>query len=128
MTDRVQLGRLNVARSLHRFIVEEALPGARGYAEELWARADAIIHAFSPRNRELLAGRDELQAQIDGFHRASPGAPDPQAYEDFLVSIGYLAEEPDDFLVTTDGVDAEVAVQAGPQLVVPLLNARFATN
>jgi malate synthase len=128
MDDRVQSGGLSVAGSLHRFIVEEALPGTGVDPEAFWAGADAIIHDLAPRNRELLARRDELQARIDDYHREQPGVPDAEAYTAFLEEIGYLLEEPDDFEVSTENVDDEVAHIAGPQLVVPLLNARFATN
>ena len=86
------------------------------------------MHDLAPRNRELLARRDELQSRIDDWHRTHPGTPDAAAYTDFLREIGYLLEEPADVAVTTEGVDDEVATIAGPQLVVPLLNARFATN
>ena len=128
MDQRVQVGGLAVAESLHRFIVEEALPGSGVDPEAFWDGADAVIHDLAPRNRELLARRDELQARIDEFHREHPGVPDAETYTAFLTEIGYLLEEPADFEVSTSGVDDEVARIAGPQLVVPLLNARFATN
>jgi malate synthase len=128
MDDRVQMGGLSVAASLHRFIVEEALPGSGVEPDAFWAGADALIHELAPRNRELLARRDELQTRIDDYHRAKPGVPDAAEYTAFLREIGYLLDEPEDFEVTTSNVDEEVANIAGPQLVVPLLNARFATN
>ncbi len=128
MDQRVQVGGLAVAESLHRFIVEEALPGSGVDPEAFWDGADAVIHDLAPRNRELLARRDELQARIDEFHREHPGVPDAETYTAFLTEIGYLLDEPADFEVSTDDVDDEVARIAGPQLVVPLLNARFATN
>ncbi len=128
MDQRVQVGGLAVAASLHRFIVEEALPGSGVDPRAFWEGADAVVHDLAPRNRELLARRDELQSRIDGFHREHPGLPDPQTYTAFLTEIGYLLDEPADFVVSTDNVDDEVARIAGPQLVVPLLNARFATN
>jgi len=128
MDDRVQTGGLSVAGALHRFVREEALPGSGVEEDAFWAGADAVIHDLAPRNRELLARRDELQARIDEFHREHPGVPDPDAYTAFLTEIGYLLDEPDDVEVTTANVDDEVARIAGPQLVVPLLNARFATN
>ena len=128
MVDRVQLGGLSVAGSLHRFVEEEALPGSGVEPEAFWAGADAIIHDLAPRNRELLARRDELQSRIDDWHREHPGRPDAEAYTAFLREIGYLLDEPADVAVTTADVDDEVARIAGPQLVVPLLNARFATN
>ncbi len=128
MDNRVQTGGLSVAESLHRFITEEALPGSGVDPQAFWEGADALIHDLAPRNRELLARRDELQSRIDDFHREHPGTPDAEAYTAFLTEIGYLLEEPGDVTVTTDNVDDEVARIAGPQLVVPLLNARFATN
>ncbi len=128
MTDRVQTGGLDVAASLHRFVEDEALPGSGLDPQAFWDGAAAIVHDLAPRNRELLARRDELQARIDEWHREHPGTPDPDAYTAFLREIGYLLDEPADVAVTTTGVDDEVATIAGPQLVVPLLNARFATN
>jgi malate synthase len=128
MTERVQAGGLQVARALHRFVSEELLPGTDVDPEAFWDGAGAIIHDLAPRNRELLARREEIQARLDEFHREHPGAPDAEAYTALLRELGYLLDEPADVSVTTDGVDAEVARIAGPQLVVPLLNARFATN
>ena len=128
MAGRVQVAGLDVAEVLHRFVTEEALPGSGVEPEAFWAGAASIIHELAPRNRELLARRDELQAQIDDWHRAHPGTPDAQAYTAFLREIGYLLDEPGEVAVTTADVDDEVARIAGPQLVVPLLNARFATN
>ena len=128
MTERVQAGGLQVAQALHRFVSEELLPGTGVDPEAFWDGAGAIIHDLAPRNRELLARREEIQARLDEFHREHPGAPDAEAYTALLRELGYLLDEPADVSVTTDGVDAEVARIAGPQLVVPLLNARFATN
>ena len=128
MTERVQIGGLSVAASLHRFVEEEALPGSGLDSAAFWEGASAIVHDLAPRNRELLARRDELQSRIDDWHREHPGRPEAGAYADFLREIGYLLEEPADVAVTTTGVDDEIATIAGPQLVVPLLNARFATN
>lgn len=128
MADRVRAGRLSVAAELYRFVVEEALPGSGVDPERFWAGADAIVHDLGPRNRALIEQREEIQRQIDDFHLTRPGGFDPEAYETFLRGIGYLVDEPADFSVTTDGVDSEISEQVGPQLVVPLLNARFATN
>ncbi len=129
MTARVQIGNLSVAEPLHRFVMEEALPGSGVEPAAFWSGADAIIHAFAPRNRQLLSVREELQATVDEYHRRHPGIQaDRAAYQAFLRSIGYLVDEPADFQVATSGVDTEISTQAGPQLVVPLLNARFATN
>ena len=128
MDQRVQVGGLRVAASLHRFIVEEALPDSGVDPQAFWDGLDAVVHDLAPRNRELLARRDELQTRIDEFHREHPGVPDADTYTAFLTELGYLLDEPADFEVSTDNVDDEVARIAGPQLVVPLLNARFATN
>lgn len=107
----------------------EHAAAARGLdLDAFWRGVDAIVHDLSPKNRALLARRDELQARIDSWHREHPGRPDPGAYRGFLEEIGYLEPEPAPFAVTTEGVDAEIAEIAGPQLVVPLLNARFALN
>ena len=128
MVQRVQVGGLGVAASLHRFIVEEALPGTGVDPDTFWKGADALFHDLAPRNRELLARREELQRRIDDWHREHPGVPDADAYTAFLREIDYLLVEPEDVAVTTADVDDEVARIAGPQLVVPLLNARFAAN
>ncbi len=128
MVERVQTGGLGVAASLHRFVEEEALPGSGVDSQQFWEGLAAIIADLAPRNRDLLARREELQAQIDGWHREHPGVPDADAYASFLRAIGYLVDEPAEVAVTTADVDDEVARIAGPQLVVPLLNARFATN
>ncbi|MBA3781255.1 MAG: malate synthase G [Nocardioides sp.] len=128
MEERVQTGGLSVAESLHRFVEEEALPGSGVDPQAFWDGAAAIVHDLAPRNRELLGRREELQSRIDDWHREHPGTPDTEAYAAFLREIGYLLDEPADVAVTTADVDDEVASIAGPQLVVPLLNARFATN
>jgi len=128
MAQRVQTGELEVAASLHRFVEEEALPGSGVDPQAFWEGVAAIVHDLAPRTRELLARRDELQAQLDDWHREHPGRPDAESYTSFLREIGYLLDEPGDVAVTTADVDDEVARIAGPQLVVPLLNARFATN
>lgn len=128
MDERVRIGGLSVAASLHRFVEDEALPGSGIESQAFWDGAGAIVHDLAPRTRELLARRDELQSRIDDWHREHPGTPDAATYTDFLREIGYLLDEPDDVSVTTAEVDDEVARIAGPQLVVPLLNARFATN
>ena len=126
---RVQIGGLSIAAPLHRFIEEEALPGSGVDAGAFWAGLDAAVHSLAPRNRDLLARRQELQESIDDYHRTSAAAGlDREGYERLLREIGYLEEAPEDFTITTSGVDPEIAEQAGPQLVVPMLNARFATN
>ncbi len=128
MEQRVQVGALSVAARLHRFVEEEALPGSGVDSGDFWAGLSAAVHDLAPRNRSLLARREELQSRLDDWHRAHPGTPDPDQYAGFLREIGYLLDEPDQVAVTTADVDDEVARIAGPQLVVPLLNARFATN
>ena len=128
MDQRVKVGGLSVAAVLHRFVEEEALPGSGVDPGTFWEGLDALVHDLAPRNRELLARRDDLQTRLDDWHREHPGTPDAESYASFLRDIGYLLDEPSDVTVTTDQVDDEVARIAGPQLVVPLLNARFATN
>ncbi|WP_225775444.1 malate synthase G [Pseudomonas sp. Marseille-Q5115] len=129
MTDYVNVGDLRVARVLLDFVNNEAIPGSGVTAEAFWAGADRVIHELGEKNRTLLARRDALQATLDGWHRERQGQPHDQvAYKSFLKEIGYLLEEPADFHATTQGVDEEVARLAGPQLVVPVMNARFALN
>ncbi|MGH3562314.1 MAG: malate synthase G, partial [Mycobacterium sp.] len=129
MTDRVSVGNLRVARVLYDFVTDEALPGTGIDADDFWAGVDKVVTDLTPRNQDLLERRDELQTQIDKWHRHRVIEPiDPEAYRAFLTEIGYLQPEPDDFTVTTSDVDDEITIQAGPQLVVPLLNARFALN
>ncbi|MCV7400743.1 malate synthase G [Mycobacterium fragae] len=129
MTDRVPVGNLRVARVLYDFINTEALPGTDIDPDSFWAGVDKVVTDLTPRNQELLARRDELQAQIDKWHRHHVIEPiDPEAYRQFLTEIGYLVPEPDDFTITTSGVDPEITTTAGPQLVVPVTNARFALN
>ncbi len=126
---RIEAGGLKVAQSLHDFVVQEALPGTGIAAEEFWRKLGAIFAELAPRNRELLRTRDEMQARIDEWHRARAGAPIPAAeYEAFLREIGYLQPEPEDFTIGTANVDAEISRIAGPQLVVPVNNARYALN
>jgi malate synthase len=118
-----------VARELHEFVRDEALPGSGIDEDKFWGGVEDILTEFVPRNRELLARREELQRQLDEWHTAHPGpVQDQAAYVQLLRDIGYLVEEPADFQIETEGVDDEVAVQAGPQLVVPVLNGRFAAN
>ena len=129
MTDRIQAGGLRVAKVLHDFIEDEALPGTGVAPARFWSALDAIVHDLAPRNRVLLARRNQLQARIDAWHRARRGQLlDPQAYQDFLSEIGYLLPEGPDFAATTENVDAEISTIAGPQLVVPVTNARYALN
>ena len=128
MSERLSIGGLSVDPVLHRFVEDEALPGSGVDSAAFWAGLDTIVHELGPRRAELLATRDQLQATLDAYHSANPGRPDPTEYEAKLREIGYLVDEPGDVTATTANVDAEIGVQCGPQLVVPLLNARFATN
>ncbi|MET0454458.1 MAG: malate synthase G [Mycobacterium sp.] len=129
MTDRVTVGNLRVARVLYDFITNEALPGTGVDADSFWAGVDKVVTDLAPKNQELLGRRDELQAQIDKWHRQRVIGPlDLEEYKTFLADIGYLEAEPADFTITTSGVDTEITATAGPQLVVPILNARFALN
>lgn len=127
--ERIETGGLNVAKDLHDFLALEALPGSGLTADAFWSGLAAIIADLAPRNRALLDKRDALQARIDAYHRGNKGRPVDQAgYEAFLREIGYLLPEPADFTIRTSGVDVEIASLAGPQLVVPVSNARYALN
>jgi len=129
MTDMIERAGLKVADTLARFIEEQALPGTGIEAHAFWSGVADIYARFSPENAALLARRDELQAQIDGWYEAQAGqAPDIDAQIAFLREIGYLVPEPAPFAIGSTKVDAEVATTAGPQLVVPILNARFLLN
>lgn len=129
MTNRVTVGNLRIAQVLHDFITNEALPGTGVDPDSFWSGVDKVVADLTPKNQDLLARRDDLQAQIDKWHRAHVLEPvDPDAYKQFLTDIGYLLPEPADFTITTSGVDDEITSTAGPQLVVPILNARFALN
>ena len=128
-TQRVQSGGLQIAKVLYKLVDEQIAPGTGVQPQDFWAQFEAILDDFLPRNQALLAQREQLQAQIDDWHRTRAGQPhDAAAYKTFLTEIGYLLPEGGDFKVTTAGVDDEIARQAGPQLVVPVKNARFALN
>lgn len=129
MSDRIQEGGLQVARELHELLVQDIAPGIGIEPATFWAALEDLVNTFGPRNKALLAIRDDMQAKIDAWHRANPGPDyDKAAYKAFLQEIGYLLPEGDDFTVTTENVDEEVARLAGPQLVVPVMNARYALN
>ncbi|MBB5984215.1 malate synthase G [Sphingobium lignivorans] len=129
MTKMVERAGLSVAADLAAFIETQVLPGTDLPADAFWAGTAGIFAQYAPRNRALLATRDNMQAQIDAWHAARAGKPLDQAeYEGFLREIGYLVPEPAPFTIGTKDVDAELAVLAGPQLVVPVLNARFLLN
>jgi malate synthase len=129
MTDRIAAGRLQVASVLHRFIEDEVLPGSGLDHQAFWRGFDALAHDLAPKNAALLAERDRLQAELDAWHRANPGPiGDMPAYRAFLKRIGYLVEPAGRVHCQTANVDDELARQAGPQLVVPITNARYALN
>jgi malate synthase len=129
MTQRIQHHGLQVAANLNQFIEQEALPGTGLDAEGFWQGFAALVDDLAPKNRALLAERDRLQAELDAWHRAHPGPiADPAAYRKFLEGIGYLLPQPASVRATTDNVDTEISQQAGPQLVVPMSNSRYALN
>ena len=129
MIDHVSKGRLKVAKVLADFVDQEALPGTGIDGADAWAGLEHIIEILAPENRALLAKRAALLAEIDAWHLANRGRPhDPAAYRTFLEGIGYLVPEGPDFVIETEGVDDEIATMAGPQLVVPVSNARMALN
>jgi malate synthase len=129
MSDTVTRSGLSIDRAFCAFVEDEALPGTGLDAGAFWAGFATLLADFAPKNRALLAGRDRLQGEIDAWHVARRGKPiDPDEYERFLRAIGYLLPEGPDFTIATPPVDAEVATLAGPQLVVPLTNTRFALN
>ncbi len=128
MTYVVRSG-LKVDGLLADFVEREALPGTGIGAGQFWDGMAGLVRDFAPRNRELLAIRDRMQSQIDEWHRANgPVANDPAGYEAFLRQIGYLVPEPADFTIETTGLDPEISIACGPQLVVPVSNARYALN
>ncbi len=129
MSERITEGGLHIAAELHRLLEQDIAPGTGVTAQHFWQGLDAIVRDFAPRNRSLLATRNAMQQEIDTWHQANPGADyDRSTYKAFLQRIGYLLPEPGDFTITTDSVDAEIATLAGPQLVVPVMNARYALN
>ena len=129
MTERTQHHGLQVAETLNRFIEDEALPGTGIDADAFWKGFDALVHDLAPKNRALLAERDRLQVELDTWHREHPGPiQDMPAYRAFLERIGYLLPRTTPVKATTANVDSEIAVQAGPQLVVPVSNQRYALN
>ena len=129
MTERTTIHSLQVATVLQRFIDDEVLPGTGLQREAFWRGFDAIVRDLAPKNAALLAERERLQAEIDAWHRANPGPiRSLRNYKSFLQKIGYLVPVPAKVTATTTNVDAELALQAGPQLVVPVTNARYALN
>jgi len=129
MTARTKVGQLQVATQLFDFVNQQALPGTGLDSADFWSGVEALIHELAPVNKALVEKREVIQQQIDEWHKARQGqAHDAEAYKAFLQSIGYLLPEPETVQVRTENVDDEVARIAGPQLVVPVMNARFALN
>jgi malate synthase len=129
MTDRTTIHSLHVATPLARFIEDRVLPGTGIAPAPFWQGFDALVRELAPKNAALLAERDRLQGELDAWHSQHPGPiKNKRAYRDFLNKIGYLVPVPAKVKVTTKNVDAELAKQAGPQLVVPITNARYALN
>ena len=131
-TERVTAGGLQVAKTLYDFVNTEVLPvigkDSAEEQEKFWDGFGKIVEEYTPRNRELLNTRDELQKKMDAWYAEHKGAQDPEEYKAFLKEIGYLVDEPGDFEITTQNIDSEIAETAGPQLVISALNARFALN
>ncbi|MDV6227235.1 malate synthase G [Nitratireductor aquimarinus] len=128
MENRVELHGLKVAEELRDFAVKEALPGTGIEPDRFWKALAEIVNDLAPKNRALLARRDALQEKIDAWYRENGAPADQEAYQAFLREIGYLLPEGEAFSVSTENVDPEIATVAGPQLVVPVMNARYALN
>ena len=129
MTDRVQQGGLQIAKALYELVQNDVLPGLGLQAEAVWASFEEILNDLAPENALLLAVRADFQQKIDDWHEQRAGQPhDAVAYKEFLIGMGYLIPEGEDFSITTENVDAEIATMAGPQLVVPINNARYSLN
>ena len=126
MTARIQKGKLAIAKELYDFIENEALPGSGLDSATYWKNFEQVVVDLSPKNKTLLAKRDDLQAKIDEWHRNNKF--ELEAYKAFLIEIGYLLPEVEDFQISTENVDEEIALLAGPQLVVPVRNARYCLN
>src|SRR5450631_4014994 len=125
----VSVGELGIDKVLYDFVTGEAMPGTGIQAQPFWNGFAALVRKLAPRNAALLLRRDELQSKIDVWHRQNPGAAfDHSRYKAYLIEIGYLVPERQPFAVDTDHVDAEIAQIAGPQLVVPVSNPRYALN
>jgi len=124
MTDRGNHSSLQIAKVLFDFVNNDALPGTGIDSDDFWSAFSKIIHDLAPVNRELLSKRDAIQEKLDNWHKANPQA-DFASYKDYLLEIGYLLSEGDDFHVYPENVDEEIATIASPQLVVHINNARF---
>ena len=129
MNERIEIGGLQVANELYQLVNEQVIPGTGVDSDKFWADFESILNDLGPRNAELLAIREDFQTQIDQWHEARAGQPhDASAYRQFLQDIGYLVPAGDSFSITTENVDAEICSIAGPQLVVPITNARYSLN
>ncbi|MDP2504230.1 malate synthase G [Oceanobacter sp. 3_MG-2023] len=129
MTGYVQKGGIQIAQALYDFVNEKAIPGTGVDVDAFWAGFDAVVNDLAPKNRQLLAKRDDLQARIDLYHTERKGQPhNAEEYKAFLQEIGYLLPQADQFEAETQNVEPEIGQMAGPQLVVPVMNARFALN
>ena len=129
MSERIECAGLSIDATLHALVTDEIAPGTGITAEQFWQGVADIWADLGPDNTRLLAERDSLQSHIDQWHREHRDAPwDAAAYQAFLTDIGYLCPQPEPFQISTEGVDPEIAQIAGPQLVVPVMNARFALN
>ncbi len=125
MTQRVNIQGLQIDAALHQFIEQQALPGTGVDAAAFWSGFSQLANELAPKNRALLAERDRLQSELDQWHKANPGpVRDMAAYREFLTGIGYLKAVPADFQISTANTDSEITTQAGPQLVVPVMNCR----
>ncbi|MDH5797340.1 MAG: malate synthase G, partial [Paracoccaceae bacterium] len=129
MSERLVRNGLQIDSQLVSFVEEQAIPGTGLDAEKFWSGFTDLVHDLGPKNRALLEKREDLQAKIDAWHVANRGKPhDHQAYKAFLSDIGYMVPEGGEFTIDTANVDPEIAEVAGPQLVVPVTNARYALN
>ncbi|MCG8537542.1 MAG: malate synthase G, partial [Pseudomonadales bacterium] len=128
MTERTQIGGLEIATNLYDLVANEIAPGTGVEPDQFWAELEKILADLAPKNKALLEKRDDIQAKIDQWHRDNKGNFNFEEYKSFLTQIGYLLPEGEPFNVTTENVDAEIAEIAGPQLVVPVMNARYALN
>ncbi|ROS05456.1 malate synthase [Sinobacterium caligoides] len=129
MSERIQKGGLQIAQEIYQLVADDIVAGTGIDVDTFWSEFESVLNDLAPKNRALLAKRDQLQQQIDQWHQQQGvNNIDPANYKRFLTEIGYLVEEGPEFTINTSSVEPEIAVQAGPQLVVPIMNARFALN
>ncbi|MDH5356868.1 MAG: malate synthase G, partial [Gammaproteobacteria bacterium] len=128
MSDRIEISGLSIDKNLYELIEQEIAPGTGVDPLQFWQSLADINASLGSDNRELLNQRDQFQQKLDNWHKAHPGQIDPEKYQSYLREINYLVDEGEPFKVTTENVDDEIAVIAGPQLVVPVDNARYALN